>query len=132
MVWQIAQCRAGVVCSDMWRHYLKVIPKKAVNALNILDRFHIMAHMNKAIDKVRAEEVKALAANGYEPVLMKARLLLLKRTENLTEQQAIRLSDLVHYNLKSVRSYLLKEEFQLFSLYKTPHWTGSFLDKWCT
>jgi transposase len=116
----------------MWRHYLKVIPKKAVNALNILDRFHIMAHMNKAIDKVRAEEVKALAANGYEPVLMKARLLLLKRTENLTEQQAIRLSDLVHYNLKSVRSYLLKEEFQLFSLYKTPHWTGSFLDKWCT
>ena len=121
-----------VVCSDMWRPYLKVIAKKAVNALNILDRFHIMAHMNKAIDKVRAEEVKALAANGYEPVLKKARWLLLKRPENLTEQQDIRLSDLVHYNLKSVRSYLLKEEFQLFWLYKTPHWAGSFLDKWCT
>jgi len=116
----------------MWRPYLKVIAKKAVNVLNILDRFHIIAHMNKAIDKVRSEEVKALAANGHEPVLKKARWLLLKRPENLTEQQDIRLPDLAHYNLKSVRSYLLKEGFQLFCLYKTPYWADRFLDKWCT
>ena len=30
------------VCSDMWGLYLKVIAKKAPQALNILDRFHIM------------------------------------------------------------------------------------------
>ena len=121
-----------VVCGDMWRPYLKVIEKKAINALNILDRFHIMAHMNKAIDEVRAEEVKALKAKGYEPVLKKTRWLLLKRPENLTEKQDIRLSDLVRYNLKSVRSYLLKEEFQLFWLYQSPYWAGRYMDKWCT
>lgn len=32
------------VCSDMWKPYLKVIPKKAGNAQNILDRFHVMTH----------------------------------------------------------------------------------------
>ena len=121
-----------VVCSDMWKPYLKVIAKKASNALNILDRYHIMAHMNKAIDKVRAEETKSLEAKGYEPVLKKSRWLLLKRFENLTENQEVRLADLVRYNLKSVRSYLLKEEFQLFWLYKSPRWAGWFLDKWCT
>lgn len=122
----------SVVCSDMWKPYLKVIAKKASNALNILDRYHIMAHMNKAIDKVRAEETKSLEAKGYEPVLKKSRWLLLKRSENLTENQEVRLADLVRYNLKSVRSYLLKEEFQLFWLYKSPRWAGWFLDKWCT
>ena len=30
------------MCSDMWGPYLKVIAKKAPQALNILDRFHIM------------------------------------------------------------------------------------------
>jgi transposase len=53
-----------VVCSDRWRPYLKVIAKKAVNALNIFDRFHIMVHMNKAIDKVRAEEDRTHEKSG--------------------------------------------------------------------
>jgi len=120
------------VCSDMWKPYLKVIAKKAGQAVHILDRFHIMAHLSKAIDEVRAQEAKSLKANGYEPILSKARWLLLKRPENLTEAQEVKLSDLVQYNLKSIRSYLLKEEFQLLWSYKSPYWAGKFLDKWCT
>jgi transposase len=30
-----------------------------------------------------------------------------------------------------VRSYLLKEEFQLFWEYKSAWWAGRFLDDWC-
>ena len=66
------------VCSDMWKPYLKVIKKKAINALNILDRFHIMAYLSKGIDTVRAQEVKSLKEKGYEPVLTQSRWLLLK------------------------------------------------------
>lgn len=120
------------VCSDMWKPYLKVIAKKANKAINILDRFHIMKHINQAIDEVRAQEARALKAKGYEPVLSKARWLLLKRPENLTDKQGVRLADLLRYNLKSVRSYLLKEEFQLFWGYLSPYWAGKFLDRWCT
>ncbi len=120
------------VCSDMWKSYLKVIAKKAGNAINILDRFHIMAHLSKAIDEVRAGEAKELKQKGYEAVLTKTRWLRLKRPENLTETQDTKLSELLQYNLRSIRSYLLKEEFQLFWSYSSPYWAGKFLDKWCT
>ena len=48
----------------MWKPYLDVIAEKCVNALNILDRFHVMAKMSKAIDEVRAAETKRLARDG--------------------------------------------------------------------
>lgn len=120
------------ICSDMWKPYLKVIKKKAVNALHILDRFHIMSYLSKGIDKVRAEEVKSLQEKGLEPVLTQSRWLLLKKPENLNEKQESKLAELVQYNLKTIRSYLLKEEFQQFWQYTSPYWAEQFLDKWCT
>jgi len=45
------------VCSDMWKPYLTVISQRAKNAVHVLDRFHIVAKMNKAIDEVRAGAV---------------------------------------------------------------------------
>ncbi|MBL4849724.1 MAG: ISL3 family transposase [Planctomycetes bacterium] len=120
------------VASDMWKPYLQVIAEKAPDALNVLDRFHIMAHMSKAIDEVRAGEVKQLKADGYEPILKHSRWCLLKRPENLTASQEVKLADLVRYNLRAVRSYLLKEDFQGFWEYVSPYWAGQFLDRWCT
>jgi transposase len=118
------------VCSDMWQPYLKVIAKKASQALHILDRFHIVARLNKAIDEVRAAEAKELAQKGFEPVLKHSRWCFLKRPENLTEKQKTRLTDLLRYGLKSVRAYLLKESFQAFWEYTSYHWAGCYLDGW--
>jgi len=116
----------------MWKAYLKVIKKKAPNALNILDRFHIVQKLGKAIDKIRAAEVKRLAADGYdEDVLKHTKYCFLKNERNLTEKQKTKLTDVLHYDLKSVRAYLLKESFQLFWNYKSPHWAEWYLDKWC-
>jgi len=120
------------VCSDMWKPYLKVIAKKAGQALHVLDRFHIMAKMNKAIDEVRAAEAKRLERDGYEPVLKHSRWCLLKRKENLTEKQAVKLSELLQYNLQSVRSRLMREDFQRFWEYSYPGCAAKFLDQWCT
>ena len=120
------------VCSDMWQAYRKVIAKKASQAVHVLDRFHVMQRIGKAIDKVRAAEVKQLEADGYEPLLKGSRWLLLKRPENLTAKQAVKLKDLLQYNLKSVRSHLMKEDFQRFWEYWSPTWAGKFLDQWCT
>ena len=120
------------ICTDMWKPYLKVIAKKAGHAVHILDRFHIMSHFSKALDEVRAGEARALKEGGFEPVLTKTRWLLLKRPENLTGPQETKLSELLQYNLKSVRGYLLKEEFQLFWDYVSQYWAGRFLDDWCT
>lgn len=128
-----ARCAAiRFVCSDMWKLYLNVIADRARQALNILDRYHIVAKMNKAIDEVRAKEARELQANGYEPVLKHSRWCLLKRPGNLTANQDIKLAELLKYNLKAVRAYLLKEDFQFFWEYVRPSWAGKFLDKWCT
>ena len=120
------------VCSDMWRAYLKVIAKKAPNALHILDRFHIVQHLGKAIDKIRAAEVKALAHDGYdEEILKRTKYCFLKNEENLTDTQQTKLADVLQYDLRSVRAYLLKESFRLFWNYKSPYWAQWYLDKWC-
>ncbi len=118
------------VCSDMWKPYLRVVRDKCSQALHILDRFHIVAKMNEALDDVRAAESRKMAQDGYEPLLHKSRWCILKHKANLTSQQKFRLRDLLRYNLQTVRAYLLKEDFQRFWEYNSPTWAGLYLDFW--
>jgi transposase len=120
------------VCSDMWQPYLNVIAEQLKHAVHVLDRFHIMKKMNEAIDEVRRGEVRRLEEDGYEPVLKHSRWCLLKRPENRTEKETVKLSELLQYNLQSVRSHLLREDFQRFWEYVSPGWAVKFLDQWCT
>ena len=59
-----------------------------------------------------------------------SRWCLLKRPENLTEKQTVKLSELLRYNLRTVRAYLLREDFQRLWEYRSPAWAGKFLDEW--
>ena len=65
-------------------------------------------------------------------MLKRSRWLLLKRPEKLTGEQRGRLAELVRRNLRTVRAYLLKEDFQSLWGYVSPYWAGQFLDRWCT
>jgi transposase len=120
------------VCSDMWKAYLNVIGQKLDKAVHILDRFHVMQKFGKALDDIRAEEAKQLKRDGYEQILKQSRWSLLKRPENLTEKQAVKLSEVLKYNLRTVRAYLLREEFQQFWGYTHAAWAEKFLNKWTT
>ena len=97
----------------------------------VLDRFYILQLFGKALDDIRAGEARQLKADGYEPVLKRSRWCLLKRPANLTDQQTVKLRELLQYNLRSVRAYLLREDFQRFWEYVSPRWAGKFLDEWC-
>ncbi len=120
------------VCSDMWKPYLKVIKKKAINAKHILDRFHIVQHMGRAVDEVRIKEVREMKAKGFDTeVLAKTKFCFLKNEENLTDRQKERLDNVLQYGLKSVKAYLLKKSFRLFWNYKSPYWAEWYLEKWC-
>lgn len=120
----------GFVCSDMWRPYLKVIAKKLPLALHILDRYHIVANLNKALDQVRAEEARKLAARGWD-VLKRSRWLLLRRRKRLSGKQRLKLRQILQWNLKTVRAYLLEEGLQALWEYRSPTHAGRFLDAWC-
>jgi transposase len=120
------------ICSDMWRPYLKVIKEKAINALNILDRFHVAQKLGEAVDDVRAQETRALKSKGKDVILKHSRWCFLKNPENLSDNQKAKLKDLLACNLKTIRAYLLKEDFQTFWDYASATWAGKFLDQWCT
>jgi transposase len=118
------------ICSDIWQAYLKVIKTRASQALHVLDRFHIMVQINKAIDQVRAGEVRMLKESGKKPILKRTRWIFLRNPENLTVKQDQKLAELLKQNLKSVKSYLLKEDFQRLWEYVSPYWAGKFIDRW--
>ena len=120
-----------VVCSDMWKPYLHVIERRADHALNVLDKFHIVAHLNKAVDETRRQDAAELRRQGDKITLKHARWCLLKRPGNLTAKQAGRLRGLLNLNLRTARAYILKEDFNHFWTYVSPIWAGKFLDRWC-
>ena len=120
------------VCSDMWKPYLNIIALKAELALNILDRFHIIQKLNDAVDDVRAAENKAIIKKGKNVILKNSRWCLLKNPENLTDQQKVKLKELLACNLKTIRAYLLKEDFQNLWTYTSAAWAGKFIDQWST
>jgi transposase len=123
--------RLRFICSDMWKPYLRIVAEVAGQAVQIIDRFHVMTHFGKAIDKIRAAEARELKTRGEEAVLTGSRWCLLKRPENLTDKQVVKLEELLAINLKTIRAYLLKEDFQNFWSYISPAWAGKFLDDWC-
>lgn len=118
------------VCSDMWAAYLKVIAKKLPGALHILDRYHIVANLGKALDQVRAQEARKLAKEGWE-VLKRSRWLLLRRRKRLTGKQRFRLRQILQWDLRTVRAYILVEGLQAMWEYRSPSHAGKFLDAWC-
>ena len=118
------------VASDMWRAFLKVVRARCNGALHVLDRFHVMQLMSKAIDKTRRDEVRRLRSRGRQPFLTKTRWLLLKRSKNLTRSEHGRLRELLAINLRTVRAYLLKEDFQRFWKYRSLASATRFLHDW--
>ena len=120
-----------VICTDMWRPYLKVIKKKAPDSMNILDRFHIKKHLNQALNDVRIEEHSSLNSKGYEPILKKSKWALMKNPENRTAAQSLKIKELLQYNLRSIKCYLYVREFEKFWTYSSPAWAEKFLDSWC-
>jgi len=120
------------IASDMWKAFLGTAAKRASAAVHVLDRFHVMKLFSEAIDKVRRVEARSLRERGDKVTLTKTRWVLLKRQHHLTEVQHGRLAELLRANLRTVRAYLLKEDFHAFWGYASPGWAGRFLDRWTT
>jgi transposase len=93
------------ISSDMWRACINVVARWAPQAVHVLDRFHIVSRLNDAVDRVRRDERRALARDGFEPI-KNSRWCFLKRPEDLTPAQNDKLRELLRYNLRCVRAYL--------------------------
>src|SRR5450759_1989175 len=72
------------VSLDMSPAYQKGVKETCRNAQRVFDKFHVIAHANKAVDEVRRAEVRLGGAGVWE-ALYKSQWLWRKNPENLTE-----------------------------------------------
>jgi transposase len=121
------------VCSDMWKPYLNVIAAEAGQALHVLDRFHIVQHMNQAVDEVRRAESTRLRAKSKDEAkqLKNMRWSLLRKGSRVRGRARQKLNALINSKLDTARAWELKEAFGHFWKYKSVLWAGGFLDAWC-
>jgi len=118
------------VCCDMWQPYIDIVKANVGNdVVLVFDKFHLISHLNKAVDDVRKEEARELKKDNPE-LLKKTRFIWLKNPENLTDKQRTRLGYLEKLNLKINRAYLLKETFRDLWSYKRKGWANKYLNKW--
>ena len=118
------------VCSDMWRPYLAVVAQKAGQALHILDRFHIVQHLNQAVDEVRRAESTRLRGQPLATRLKKMRWHLLRRGRRVRGRARMKLQRLLASKLATGRAWDLKECFEYFWHYRSVSWAGAFLYSW--
>jgi transposase len=118
-----------IVCCDMWAIYLAAVRKRLPRAIAVFDRFHVVQHLNRAVDDVRRETWRLL--KGEERTAFKrTRWLWLKNPWNLLREEKRRLSALCRRNQPIVRAYYLKEAFQRFWDYKRPGWSEPYMKQW--
>ena len=122
---------AGIeaVCCDMWQPYINVIEERVPEATIVFDRFHVIKHLNAALDEVRREEYRALPP-AERQALKRTRYLLLKNPWNLTPSERRRFGRLMKTNHQVVRAYVLKEAFQQFWDYLYPGHAAKYLKQW--
>ena len=120
----------GFVCSDMWKPYLAVIKARVGHALHVLDRFHIVSHLNQAVDQVRRGECAHLRGRPKASKLKHMRWSLLRRGTRVRGKARVKLDALVKSKLATARAWTLKESFGQFWKYNSIDWAQGFLDVW--
>jgi transposase len=119
-----------VVCSDMWKPYLKVVAQRAGCALNVLDPFHIAQHLNLAVDTVRRGEQGRLRGERARATVKKGRFLLLRRHAKVRGKARAKLHAMLACMRATSRAWELKESFRHFWSYRSETHAAAFLAAW--
>jgi transposase len=118
-----------IVCCDMWSVYIDAVRKNLPQATLAFDRFHVVQHLNQAVDEVRRQTWRQMT--GEEKTAFKrTRWIWLKNPWNLQPKERRRLSQLCRKNQPIVRAYYLKEAFQRFWDYLSEGWARPYLKHW--
>jgi transposase len=96
---------------DMSPAYVKGVECNCKNAKIVFDKFHVVAHVNDAVDTVRREEMRKSDKKDKED-LKGSRWNLLKNIENLTPKQRARHDGLLKKTYASVKAYQMRLVFQ--------------------
>ena len=124
---------AGIqaVAMDMWDPYIASTIAHVPNgrAKIVFDRFHIMKHMNEAVDAVRKEENRLFMEDDFD-ILKGTKYLWLFAEENIPEKMVERFAFLKECNLKTARAWAIKESLRELWHYRRRGWAELFWKQW--
>jgi transposase len=125
--------RLGIeaVAMDMWQpYYLATTAALPLASSRIVfDRFHIMQHVNHAVDKVRLEEHRRLSGEGSD-LLKGTKHWWLYAQQNLPERYRKRFAAIKTLNLHTSRAWAIKETLRELWDYRSEAWAGKFFARW--
>ncbi len=119
------------VSMDMWKAYTRSTRQHVPQADIIYDYFHLVRHMNRAVNTVRRKEVAQLRRAANNP-LKNTRRIWLYGKENIPEPARESFQRLYDSELKTARAWRLKEVFRAFRANQTPQEARVFLTQWIT
>jgi len=114
---------------DMWKPFEKSTREKAPQAAILYDKFHVIRHLNEALDKIRKSEYARLTGNSRK-FIKGQKYTLLSHRENLTTDGRKSLKTLLAANKRLNTAYILKEEFGQLWDYQSEAWARKFFDNW--
>jgi transposase len=114
---------------DMWKAFRKSTEKHAPQAAILYDKFHVMRHLNEALDKVRKQEYARLSEKDRQYVKGQ-KYTLLSHWKNLSVEGKDALKIMFKANKRLNKAYLLKESFSQLWEYKSEGWARRFFDNW--
>jgi len=85
------------------------------------DRYHVAAHLNKAVDKARRSEHRKLLENDDQR-LTKTKYLWLQNPENMKAERRVEFSALKTSALKTARAWAIKQAARDLWEYQTEGW----------
>lgn len=126
---------AGIeaVAMDMWEPYAASVRDHLSDADDkgkiVFDRYHLMSYLSKAVDTVRKQENRALAAAG-DKSLAGTKYLWLYSAENLPDRHADRFATLRTGDLKTARAWVIKESLRHLWNYRRRGWAAKHFKRW--
>jgi transposase len=118
------------VCSDMWKGFLKVIPKMFPHAVHMIDRFHVTQLLNQAVDKVRRMDMTAMKGRPQATRIKGLRWTILRRGSRVRGRARQALTRMMSTRLATGRAWQLKEAFLHFWSYRSTRCAREFLQAW--
>ena len=105
--------KISAVSMDMWDPYISSTLENVPDAHGkiVFDRFHVMRHVNEAVDSVRKEENRDLVKKGIMD-LKGSRYIWLYSQENLPDKYRERYNALKSSDLKTGKAYSMKENIR--------------------
>jgi len=114
---------------DMWQAFGNSTRSQAPQAAILFDKFHILRHLNEALDKVRKSEYARLTGTSRS-FIKGQKYTLLSHRENLSLDGRRALKQLLQANKRLHTAYLLKESFDQLWLYTREAWARRFFENW--